>query len=184
LNRALLIVDVQNDFCPGGALPAPFGDRIIPVINKIMDHCLLVIASRDWHPEDSSHFKKWPVHCVRNTPGADFPSQLNSERFNLVLNKGTGSKDDGYSAFEATNINLSKYLIENKIDELYVTGLVAEFCVKNTVLDSLKNGFKTYVIKDGVEAIRLKENDFENVLSEMEQAGAKIINSNLNEFTK
>ena len=182
MNRALLIVDVQNDFCPGGALPAPFGDRIIPVINKIMDHCLLVIASRDWHPEDSSHFKKWPVHCVKNTPGADFPQQLNSNRFNLVLNKGTESKDDGYSVFEATNINLIQYQENNEIDELYVTGLVAEYCVKNTVLDSLKYGFNTFVIKDAVEAIRQEDNDFEKALGEMENAGARITRSDQLKF--
>lgn len=177
MNKALLIVDVQNDFCPGGALPAPYGDKIIPVINKMLDSFPTIIASRDWHPEESIHFKKWPVHCVQKSKGAEFPAQLKSDRFDLVINKGTESKDDGYSAFEATNVNLNQYLCDNKIDDVYVTGLVAEFCVKNTVLDSLKNGFNTFMIKDAVEAIRQEENDFKKALSEMENAGAKIINS-------
>ena len=175
MNKALLVVDVQNDFCPGGALPTPAGDKIIPIINKILDKFPVVIASRDWHPEDSVHFNKWPVHCVRNTHGADFPNQLNSNKFSLILEKGTASKDDGYSAFEATNINLAQYLKDNKIDDLYIAGLTAEYCVKNTVLDALKYGFRIYVIKDAVEGLRQKQNDFENTFNEMQQAGAKII---------
>lgn len=178
MSKALLIVDVQNDFCPGGALPAPAGNIIIPIINKILDRFPYVIASRDWHPEDTIHFQKWPVHCVQNSKGAEFPSELNSEKFNLILEKGTASRDDGYSAFEATNKNLVEYLNNNKIDELYITGLVAEYCVKNTVLDALKYGFKAIVIKDAVEGIRKEKNDFENAFKEMEQAGAKVIMSN------
>ena len=177
MNKVLLIVDVQNDFCPGGALPAPFGDKIIPIINSIMDLFPTVIASRDWHPIDTIHFKKWQVHCIQNSNGADFPAKLRSDKFNLILDKGTASKDDGYSAFEATNINLTQYLKDNKIDNVYVAGLVAEFCVKNTVLDSLKFGFNTFVIKDAVEAIRQEENDFEKAFVEMEKAGATIISS-------
>ena len=178
MSNALLIVEVQNDFCPGGALPAPTGDKIIPVINKILDSFPYIIASRDWHPEQTIHFQKWPVHCVQNSKGAEFPQELNSEKFNVILNKGTASKDDGYSAFEATNKNLAEYLKSNKIDKLYVTGLVAEYCVKNTVLDALKYGFKTMVIKDAVEGIREKDEDFENAFKEMEKAGAKVIMSN------
>ena len=177
MNRALLVVDVQNDFCPGGALPAPTGDKVIPVINKILDKFPIVIASRDWHPKNSIHFNKWQVHCVRNTHGADFPEELNSDKFNLILEKGTASKDDGYSAFEATNKNLAQYLKDNKIDDLYVAGLTAEYCVKKTVLDSLKFGFKTFVIMDAVEGIRQNPNDFKNAFNGMQQAGAHIIDS-------
>ncbi len=178
MSKALLIVDVQNDFCPGGALPAPTGDKIIPVINNILDRFPVIIASRDWHPEDTIHFQKWPVHCVQNSKGAEFPATLNSSKFNLILDKGTASKDDGYSAFEATNKNLAEYLKNNKIDELYITGLVAEYCVKNTVLDALKYGFNVVVIKDAVEGIRKEDDDFEKAFKEMEQAGAKVIMSN------
>jgi len=175
--KALFIVDLQNDFCPGGALPTPKGDIIIPVINKIMDKFDLVLASKDWHPENSVHFNKWPKHCVQNSYGSEFPAELNVEKIHKVFLKGTGNKDDGYSAFEATNENLADYLKKNKIDELYVTGLTAEYCVKQTVLDSIKNGFKTFVIKDGVEGIYQHENDVENAFTEMEKAGAVIITS-------
>ncbi|MCX7798466.1 MAG: nicotinamidase [Melioribacter sp.] len=176
--RALFIVDLQNDFCPNGALPTPKGDVIIPVINKLMDKFDVVLASKDWHPEDSGHFNKWPKHCIQNSYGAEFPAGLHVEKIHKIFLKGTSDKDDGYSAFEATNENLAEYLRKNNIDELYVTGLTAEYCVKQTVLDSLKNGFKTFVIKDGVEGIYQNENDVENAFKEMEKAGAVILTSN------
>lgn len=175
--KALFIVDLQNDFCPWGALPTPKGDVIIPVLNKIMDKFDLVLASKDWHPENSVHFQKWPKHCVQGTKGAEFPDGFNSEKVHKVFLKGTGDKDDGYSAFEATNENLAEYLKTNNVDELYVTGLTAEYCVKQTVLDALKYGFKTYVIKDGVEGIYQNEGDVEKAFSEMEKAGAILITS-------
>ena len=177
MKNALLIVDVQNDFCPGGALPTPYGDRVVPVINKLLDRFYTVIASRDWHPADSNHFKIWPVHCVRNTKGAEFASGLNSSSFNQIFEKGTSKKDDGYSAFEATNKNLALYLKENNIEELYVAGLTAEYCVKSTVLDAIKYGFKTFVLVDAVEGIRQNENDFENAFEDMKKAGAEVITS-------
>ena len=177
MKKALLIVDVQNDFCPGGALPAPTGDKVVPVINKIIDKFEIVLASRDWHPKVSVHFNKWPEHCLQNTKGAEFPKQLNTEKINIILNKGTRNIDDGYSAFEATNVNLTKYLKENNIDELYIAGLTAEYCVLSTVLDSIKNGFKTFVIKDAVEGIRQNKGDFEDAITEMKNAGAVIITS-------
>ena len=107
MNRALLIVDVQNDFCPGGALPAPTGDKVVPVINKIIDKFSNIVASRDWHPKVTVHFNKWPEHCVQNTKGADFPKELNKEKFDQIFEKGTRNIDDGYSAFEATNVDLT-----------------------------------------------------------------------------
>jgi len=177
MKTALLIVDVQNDFCPGGALPTPQGNIIVPVINELMDKFELVIASRDWHPEDSVHFKRWPVHCVKGSYGADFPPNLKTEKINQLFEKGTTSKDDGYSAFEATNINLEEYLKEKGVEKLYITGLTAEYCVKSTVLSALKYGFNTVVIKDAVEGIRQNEDDFENAFEDMQQAGAIIISS-------
>jgi len=177
MKTALLIVDVQNDFCPGGALPTPQGNIIVPVINELMYKFELVIASRDWHPEDSVHFKRWPVHCVKGSYGADFPPNLKTEKINQLFEKGTTSKDDGYSAFEATNINLEEYLKEKGVEKLYITGLTAEYCVKSTVLSALKYGFNTVVIKDAVEGIRQNEDDFENAFEDMQQAGAIIISS-------
>ena len=175
MRSALLVVDVQNDFCPGGALPTPQGNKVVPIINKLMDKFAIIIASRDWHPESTSHFDKWPVHCVRETNGADFPVELRRENFNQIFEKGTGTKDDGYSAFEATNCNLVQYLRENKIVELYVAGLTAEYCVKSTVLDSIKQGFKTLVIKEAVEGLRMQKKDFENSFTRIEEAGAIIV---------
>lgn len=176
--KALFIVDLQNDFCPNGALPTPKGNIIIPVVNKLMDKFNFVLASKDWHPEQTVHFNKWPKHCVQGSKGAEFPEGLNIEKINKIFLKGTGDKDDGYSAFESTNENLTTYLRRNNIDELYITGLTAEYCVKQTVFDALKNGFKTYVVKDGVEGIYQQDNDVEKAFAEMENAGAIIINSN------
>jgi len=177
MKKALLIVDVQNDFCPGGALPAPAGNKVAPVINKIIDKFSTIIASRDWHPKVTLHFNKWPEHCVQNTKGADFPKELNKEKFDQIFEKGTGNIDDGYSAFEATNECLTDYLKNKNIDELFICGLTAEYCVLSTVLDSINNGFKTYVIKDAVEGIRQNKGDFEDAFAAMEKAGATIITS-------
>lgn len=175
--KALFIVDLQNDFCPGGALPTPKGNIIIPVINKLMNQFNLIIASKDWHPVNSVHFDKWPKHCIQETTGAEFPTDLNSERINKIFLKGTRNTDDGYSAFEATNENLTEYLRGKNIDEIYITGLTTEYCVKQTTLDALELGFPTFVIKDAVEGINQRENDVENAFAEMEKAGASIITS-------
>lgn len=173
--RALLIVDLQNDFLPGGALPASGGNEIIPVINLLQDHFELVIASRDCHPDDTTHFQKWPVHCVNGSYGATFPKELKQDKIKQEFLKGTGNMDDGYSAFEATNIKLHKYLMDKDIDQLVITGLTTEYCVKNTVLDALKSGFKAYVVKDAVAAVRAFPGEEEKAWKEMEEAGAVII---------
>ncbi len=107
MKKALLIVDVQNDFCPGGALGVKEGDQVVPVINSIIDRFDFVISSQDWHPEGSVHFEKWPPHCIAHTRGADFHPGLKTEKIGLKLRKGTADKDDGYSAFEATNVSFS-----------------------------------------------------------------------------
>ena len=105
MKKALLIVDVQNDFCPGGTLAAPAGNDIIPVINKIMDKFDLVIASKDWHPEKTVHFDKWPVHCVRATPGAAFHPELDTTKIYEIVFKGTTNSYYGYCSFDSTNNN-------------------------------------------------------------------------------
>lgn len=173
--KALLIVDLQNDFLPGGALPAPDGEKIIPVVNRLQDHFELILASRDWHPDDTIHFRKWPAHCVRESEGANFPAGLRQDKIALQFLKGTGNMDDGYSAFEATNIRLDRYLRENKIDELFIAGLTTEYCVKNTVLDALKAGYKTYVVKDAVAAVRAFPGEEKKAWEEMSEGGAIII---------
>lgn len=175
--KCLLIVDLQNDFCPGGALPVKDGDKIVEPINKVMDKFDIVIASKDMHPEKTVHFNKWPVHCVRGTKGSEFHPDLKSEKIDFVFEKGTGNKDDGYSAFEATNKNLDGFLKENKVDELYVCGLATDYCVKATVLDALKRGFKTFVLTDCIKAVNVHPDDGEKSLKEMKGQGAILIES-------
>jgi len=174
MKKALLIVDLQNDFLPGGALPAPQGDRVIPVINRLQDHFDMVIASRDWHPEGTIHFEKWPAHCVQGSFGASFPAALKTDRITAQLLKGTRNTDDGYSAFEATNISLETFLKEKGIEEIVVCGLTTEYCVRNTVMDALKAGFKTRVIKDAVAAVKAFPGEEEKAWKEMAAAGALI----------
>ena len=173
--KALVIVDLQNDFLPGGALPAPDGNRIIPEINRMMDQFDLVVASRDWHPKESIHFDRWPPHCIKETEGAAYPEELNSEKINKEFLKGTGDNDDGYSAFEATSSNLDAYLKENDVDELYCCGLTTEYCVKSTALDGVKNGYKTHVIQKATAGVKANPGDEEKAYREMEKAGVKII---------
>jgi nicotinamidase/pyrazinamidase len=175
--NALLIIDVQNDFCPGGALAAPKGDKVVPVINKLMNKFDLVLATKDWHPSDTVHFNKWPKHCIQGTKGAEFHPDLHHQSISKVFVKGTRNIDDGYSAFEATNENLVDFLKKNGVDTVYVTGLAIEYCVKSTVLDALRNHFKVFVIKDAVEGIYQHENDVKNAFEEMENAGAELITS-------
>jgi nicotinamidase/pyrazinamidase len=167
----LIIVDLQNDFCPGGALPAPEGNNIVPVINNIMDKFDLVIASRDVHPRDTSHFEKWPPHCIVGSWGTNFHPELNTIKIVKELLKGTGKTDDGYSAFEATNENLVEFLKDNETTGLYVTGLTTEYCVKNTVLDSIKNGFKTYIIEDAIAAVEPGSEKEKKSIQEMKTSG-------------
>jgi len=175
--KALLIVDVQNDFCPGGALPAPDGDKIIGEINKLAKNFDIVLASRDDHPPESEHFKSWPVHCVTGSEGAKFSSKLDTSNIEKELVKGTDSKDDGYSAFEAKNTNLLEYLKSRDVQEVYITGLTTEHCVKNTAIDSSRNGFRTYVVTDAIAAVKPESDDEREAFVEMKAAGVIMIKS-------
>jgi len=175
--KALLIVDLQNDFCPGGAVPVPYADEVVPVVNNLMDHFPFVIASRDWHPVESVHFDNWAPHCINGTEGAEYHSALLADKINLELFKGTENKDDGYSVFEATNCDFAKELEQEKVDELYITGIATESCVKQSVLDALNKGFKTYVIKDAVRSHEKRVGDGDSALKEMEKAGATVLDA-------
>lgn len=177
MKKALLIVDVQNDFCPGGALAVKDGDKVVPVINGIMDRFDLVLASKDWHPDDSVHFEKWPRHCVKNTWGAEFHPDLQVDKIDNILLKGTQNKDDGYSAFEATNLSLVDFLREQEVSDLYLCGLATDYCVKETALDACKRGFRTYVIADAVAAVNLSPGDGEKALEEMRSQGCILVHS-------
>jgi len=177
MKKVLLIVDVQNDFCPGGALAVKDGDKVVPVINSIIDKFDLVLASKDWHPVDSVHFEKWPVHCVQNTYGAEFHPDLQVDKIDRVLLKGTQNKDDGYSVFDATNISLADFLREEGVTDLYVCGLATDYCVKATALDACKQGFRTYVITDAVAAVNLNGGDDKKALEEMSSQGCILVKS-------
>ncbi|MBE0556750.1 MAG: nicotinamidase [Proteobacteria bacterium] len=175
--KGLLIVDVQNDFCPGGALAVPVGDRVVPIINALMDRFTVIAASKDWHPHRTIHFDKWPVHCVHNSLGAEFHPALQSQRIDQVFLKGTGSKDDGYSAYEATNANLEQYLKNRQVDELFVVGLATDYCVRQSALDAAARGFRTFVVTDAVAAVDVKPGDGDRALEEIKAAGIALVAS-------
>jgi len=183
-NKALLIVDVQNDFCPQGALPVPKGDKVVPVINcylKIFQrNKYLIFASRDWHPRKTAHFKEfggsWPVHCVQKTKGARFHPRLKLPRTAIILSKGCKRDQDGYSAFTGADPNgkLFKEILElHGIEELYVAGLATDYCVKSSVLDALKAGFKVKLLTDAVNGVNIKPDDSKKAVRQMIRAGAK-----------
>lgn len=175
--KALLIVDVQNDFCPGGALPAPKANEIIPVINELMDRFEIIVASRDVHPPETLHFDKWPPHCVDGTEGALFHPELNILKIQKGFHKGTGNEDDGYSSFEATNENLNKYLLERKVTDLYIVGLTTEYCVKTTALDAVRSGYNTNLVEDAIAAVEPGSVNEMDAINEMKNAGVQVISS-------
>lgn len=175
--KGLLIIDVQNDFCPGGILAAPEGDHVVPVINRLIDKFTIVVASKDWHPRTSVHFQHWPPHCVQNSQGAEFHPELRTEKIQQVFLKGTGDKDDGYSAFEATNLDMNEYLKSKGVTELYVTGLATDYCVKASAMDAAKKGFRTFVVTDAVSAVNVKPDDGQQALEEMQAAAITLVDS-------
>lgn len=179
--RALLIVDLQRDFCPGGALPVAGGNDIVPYVNGLIkefrDRGDLIVASKDWHPETTVHFKKdggmWPVHCVANSEGSRFHADLDGVGIKKVFLKGTGNSEGGYSSFEADE-NLASYLELYDINELHVVGLATDYCVKATVLDAIKNGFKVVLHVNGIAAVNIKPSDSGDAIAEMMSAGASL----------
>lgn len=200
MTNALILVDIQNDFCPGGALAVNEGDKIVPVVNKLMDKFDYVIATQDWHPENHMSFAAnnnknigdlievngstqvmWPVHCTQNSNGAEFVETLDTSKIDKVFQKGTDTKVDSYSGFfdndHKSKTGLDDYLKEKDINEIYVTGLATDYCVKYTVLDALKLGIKTNLVIDAVRGVDLNAGDVDNAVNEMKQAGAKIVNS-------
>src|SRR5690242_3430466 len=162
--QALLVVDVQNDFCPGGTLPVSHGDEVVTPLNKIIDKFLdedkPIFKTRDWHPATTKHFAiyggVWPVHCVQNSKGAEFHPQLRDDPRIRVISKGLGDTDC-YSAFDETD--LAAQLRDEAVEELVVGGLATDYCVKTTVLDALKHGFKVKAVKQAMRAVDLNPCD-------------------------
>jgi nicotinamidase/pyrazinamidase len=182
---ALIIVDVQNDFCPGGALGVEDGDEIIPVLNRYIDRFraarLPVIATRDWHPERTSHFKSfggvWPAHCVQGTAGAAFHSDLRLAGDVIVMSKGMGADEDSYSAFQGKDDSgtpLAELLRRFGVRRIFVGGLATDYCVKQTTLDALAHGFEVVVLGAAIRGVNLSPGDSEKALGEMSEAGATI----------
>lgn len=178
--RALIVVDVQNDFCPGGSLAVAHGDEVVEPLNELIDQFLAagepVYETRDWHPETTKHFAAyggtWPVHCVQGTHGAKFHPKLNQDPRIGVVSKGLGDKDC-YSAFDETD--LASRLKEQGVTEVWVGGLATDYCVKNTVLDALKEGFDVKAIENAMKAVELNPGDGASAIEEMRRAGADIV---------
>lgn len=182
---ALILVDVQNDFCPGGALAVKDGDQVVPVLNRYIDQFrkagLPIFATRDWHPEKTSHFKSgggpWPPHCIQGSKGAQFHPNLKLPADALIVSAGMGADEDGYSGFLGINnsgVKLVDLLRQRGVERLFVGGLATDYCVKHTVLDGLKEGFKVVLLKDSIRGVNLTPGDSERAIAEMAEAGAEI----------
>jgi len=178
---ALIVVDVQNDFLPGGALPVQRGDEVIPVLNEYIaifkDHNLPIIATRDWHPPNHCSFTEnggiWPRHCVADTPGAAFASRLQLPKDALLISKGTNHRTEAYSGFEGTH--LADLLKEMNIVRVFVGGLATDYCVLNTVKDALQHNLLTYFLSDASRAVNVHPDDGLNAEREMNQLGAESV---------
>jgi len=178
---ALVVVDVQNDFCPGGALPVKDGDQVVPALNKYIEKFRAsktpIIFTRDWHPPDHNSFKEqggpWPPHCVQNTVGARFHSDLLVPPEAEIISKAD-KQDEAYSFFQGTD--MARRLRERGIKRLLVGGLATDYCVRETVLDGLKHGFEVFLLDDASRGVNVKPGDAERALQEMMVKGAKRIN--------
>ena len=199
--KTLIIVDLQNDFLPGGALPVPRGDEVIPLANELQPRFDLVLATQDWHPPDHGSFaanhpgKKpgdrimldgieqilWPVHCVQHTEGAEFTASFDTSRIARVFHKGTERNIDSYSTFfdnaHRRHTGLAHYLQKRGIKDIYLMGLALDYCVKYSALDARHLGLNTHVILDGCRGIELEAGDIDRALDEMKRAGAILLKS-------
>ncbi len=199
--RALIVVDLQNDFLPGGPLEVKEADQVIPVINALMPSFELVVATRDWHPPDHGSFAEnhegkqpgeevelnglkqilWPTHCVQDTPGAEFPEALDTARFLRVFDKGADPGVDSYSGFfdnaRRHDTGLNEFLKARGTNEVYVAGLATDVCVRATALDAVDLGYITHMVEDACRAVDLQPGDGEAAIKEMKQAGVRIVTS-------
>ena len=200
MTEALLIIDVQNDFCPGGALAVPEGDRVVPLINAMQDRFDAVVLTQDWHPAEHSSFAAnhaeaepfsmvempygpqvlWPVHCVQGSTGAEMHPELDTTRADLVIRKGFRAEIDSYSAFfendHLTVTGLTGYLRERGIESVTLAGLALDFCVKFSALDAVKQGFRARIVEDACRAIDL-DGSRAVAMDEMHAAGVGIVQS-------
>ncbi|MCX7679016.1 MAG: bifunctional nicotinamidase/pyrazinamidase [Spirochaetes bacterium] len=199
--KALIVIDVQNDFCPGGALAVPNGDEVVMIINSMMNKFDRIIATQDWHPQNQISFASnhpgknpfdeievngyrqtlWPDHCVQGTKGADFHPHLNVTRMDLIVRKGTSPHVDSYSAFlendRKTKTGLDGYLASIAADEVYLCGLATDFCVFYSAMDAREFGFQTAVIIDACRGIDIPTGNVERALNDMRARGIRIVRS-------
>jgi nicotinamidase/pyrazinamidase len=186
---ALIVVDIQNDFCPGGALGVRGGEAIVPVLNRCLARFGKAGASmfltRDWHPPVTRHFQAhggvWPSHCVQDTPGAAFHPEIRHPAEAVVVSKGMDPEEDAYSAFQAEDHSgrrLPAILAERGIRRLYVGGLATDYCVRATALDAIREGFEVVVLTDAIGAVDLEPGDGARAIDEMRGAGARFASAN------
>jgi nicotinamidase/pyrazinamidase len=195
--KALILVDIQNDFVPGGALAVPKGDEVVAVANRLMPHFDLVVATQDWHPKGHGSFASthgramgelidlnglpqvlWPDHCVQGSGGADFVPGLDVAGIHEVIRKGSDPGIDSYSGFfdngQRKAPGLESYLRSRGVDEVYAMGLATDYSVKATAMDAVRLGFKTYLILDGCRGVNLHPGDVEKAVEEMKAAGVRV----------
>jgi len=173
---ALIVVDVQNDFCPGGALAVPDGDEVVEPINRLLSQASFAVATRDWHPPDHGSFLElgglWPVHCVQGSVGAELRHDLELGAIDVVIDKGRSADREGYSAFEDTE--LEHLLRARGVDAVHVAGLALDYCVKATALDARRMGFDVVVHRDATRAVDGAPGDGERAVSELQAAGVRM----------
>jgi nicotinamidase/pyrazinamidase len=174
---ALIVVDVQNDFLPGGALAVPEGDAVIAPLNRVLDifhhRGLPIFATRDWHPENHCSFRAqggpWPPHCVAGSDGAQFPDSLALPAFTAIISKATSAEKDAYSGFDGTPLSMQLMMYGTK--RVLVAGLATDYCVLNTVKDAVKNGFQVVLLTDAIRAVNVQPGDSDKALAEMHALG-------------
>jgi nicotinamidase/pyrazinamidase len=173
----LIVVDVQNDFCPGGALAVPDGDAVVEPINRLAGQFQFVVATRDWHPPDHSSFREqgglWPVHCVRDTGGAQLHPKLHTSQIDAIVDKGRERDVEGYSGFEQTE--LERLLHDQGVDRVHLSGLALDYCVRATALDARRAGFDVVLHRGATRAINANEGDEERTLEELRGGGVEVV---------
>jgi len=174
---ALIVVDVQNDFCAGGALPVPDADSVVGPINHLMQTVPFVVATRDWHPRQHKSFREhggpWPVHCVQETGGAELHPRLHTSQIDAIVDAGCEPDHEGYSGFEHTE--LERLLRDQGVDTVHVAGLALDYCVKATALDARRAGFDVVLHQQATRAIDAEPGDAERALSELRDAGVEVV---------
>jgi len=186
MSDALIVVDVQYDFCPGGTLPVPFGDQVIPVLNEYLSVAnsvgIPIFVSRDWHPHGTVHFADhggvWPEHCLQGTPGAEFHKDLRLPTSARTVTKGDNARDDGYSAFQGhldDGDTLADALRSAYVTRVFVGGLATDYCVKQTVLSARQAHFDAVYLRDACRPVEVKRGDGARAEEEMLAAGARAI---------